>query len=73
MSLSALFFLACTTTPQDRPDNKDFSQAVDKYLQELWDLNPGFAAHMGLSQYDDILKIPNKEARDKDVEFAKKE
>ncbi|MCB0379069.1 MAG: DUF885 domain-containing protein [Bdellovibrionales bacterium] len=73
LSLSALFFLACTTTPQDRPDNKDFSQAVDKYLQELWDLNPGFAAHMGLSQYDDILKIPNKEARDKDVEFAKKE
>ncbi len=38
----------------------DFQQLTDDYLEVYWQLSPGRASGVGLTQYDSVLTIPNQ-------------
>ncbi len=55
-----------------RPDNKEFANLTTTFLKELWETHPTWASSVGLSEYDSILEIPDKNTRDKKLDFYKR-
>ena len=72
LSLSFLFFIACTTSPKDRPRDPAFAKLTAHFLGDLWKTYPNFALHMGIETYAHTLKIPNKKSREEDRQFLEK-
>ena len=70
LALLALSFLITSCATGDKENDPQFEQLTQKFLKEFWEVNPGYASHLGLSEYDKILPIPNAEARETKVKFS---
>ena len=74
--LLALALPACHSA--DKPANHSQTPAADarfdalktRFLDELWPLNPDFAATQGLHKYDSLLVVPDAAQRQRDAAFA---
>ncbi len=56
-----LFFqLSHCTSLKDKPDSPLFSDLSQTFLKDYWEVHPGYASQLGLSQYDAILEVPDK-------------
>ncbi len=64
-------FVACVHSGKS-PDNKEFSDLTRSFLKELWETHPDWASKSGLSEYDSILEIPDRQTYDKKLDFYKK-
>lgn len=68
-----LLSLGSCSTASKTETNPKFSKAVSTFLDELWDLNPDYAASVGLSKYFSRLEIPNEDSRNAKLSFALKQ
>ena len=51
--------------------NPQFDKYKEQFIENLWKIYPGWASGQGYHKYDSILIVPNKEARAKELAFAK--
>lgn len=65
------FLMACTSL-KDKEDDPGFNELTTNFLNDYWEVHPGAASQLGLAKYDPILEIPNKESREKSLEFYNK-
>ncbi|WP_299266141.1 DUF885 domain-containing protein [uncultured Psychrosphaera sp.] len=49
--------------------NKAFSQFSESFIEQFWQLNPGYGVYVGFYKYDDVLPIPNAETKQRDLAF----
>lgn len=71
---SVITLSACNTTEQvSQPSvlqeqvQTQFSDFSKKFIDELWKNNPEWSLWAGYGKYDDILTVPNKSSRQKDL------
>ena len=71
---SVITLSACNTTEQvSQPSvakeqvQAQFSDFSKKFINELWKNNPEWSLWAGYGKYDDILTVPNKSSRQKDL------
>jgi uncharacterized protein (DUF885 family) len=57
--------------PQGGKDDFAFTLYENHFLDELWKVNPEWAASVGFHKYDSLLFLPNSSYRDKLVNYAK--
>ena len=72
--LLILVFLQLTACTHwiKRPDNKEFSDLTHDFLKNYWQTHPDTASRLGLSEYDAILEIPDRETRNRKLDFYRK-
>ena len=74
--LAATFFLffSCKNETKDiKIRNNEFDTYKNNFIDELWKMNPDWAASQGYHKYDSVLKIPSNELRMKQLDFVKKQ
>ncbi|MDB5135983.1 MAG: hypothetical protein JWP37_2586 [Mucilaginibacter sp.] len=57
--------------PEGGVDDVSFNNYEIHFLDGYWKLNPDMATSVGYHKYDSVLLIPNKQAREKLLTFAK--
>src|SRR5258706_914579 len=66
--LTAISFAAFACEKED--PNQKFDSFKETFILNFWEMYPDWASHVGYHRYDSILTIPNKESRDKKLEFS---
>ena len=51
--------------------DKNFDNYKDYFVNELWKLNPDWAANQGFHKYDSILIIPDANSKTRQLDFSK--
>jgi uncharacterized protein (DUF885 family) len=46
-----------------------FSQFAESFIDQFWQLNPGYAVYVGFYKYDTLLPIPNEQTAEKELAF----
>jgi uncharacterized protein (DUF885 family) len=49
--------------------DKDFAKFSESFIEQFWQLNPGYAVYVGFYKYDNLLPIPNDETAQKELAF----
>ena len=57
--------------PEGSMDDAAFAIYENHFLDEFWKLNPDWATNVGYHKYDSVLLIPNKQNREKLLQFTK--
>jgi hypothetical protein len=75
-TLFVSFFTACKKDNSVQPqqgsmDDVAFNSYENHFLDEFWKLNPDWATNVGYHKYDSLLLIPNRQNRDKLLNFTK--
>jgi uncharacterized protein (DUF885 family) len=75
-TLFVSFFTACKKDSSVQPqqgnmDDVAFNSYENHFLDEFWKLNPDWATNVGYHKYDSLLLIPNRQNRDKLLNFTK--
>jgi uncharacterized protein (DUF885 family) len=71
------FLFACGNNNKQNTEATAASQDIEfetyktHFLEKLWETNPDWASYAGLHKYDSILKIPNKENKQKNNDIYK--
>lgn len=52
--------------------NQMFDQFKDAFIEDLWELYPGWASYMGYHKYDSVLVVPSDEYRQRELSFCSK-
>ncbi|OFY70711.1 MAG: hypothetical protein A3G23_08335 [Bacteroidetes bacterium RIFCSPLOWO2_12_FULL_37_12] len=47
--------------------DQNFDSYKSKFIEQLWQMNPGWASHQGYTKYDDLLDIKTPEDRKKQI------
>ena len=58
-------------TQQLVDQNQAFNSFKEQFLEDLWEMNPGYAVYVGYYKHDDKMNVPDDASRQKEVEFAK--
>lgn len=70
--LSSILFFACEQTKENETDmNPQFDKYKEQFIETLWKVYPGWASSQGYHKYDSVLVVPDNEARNKELAFAK--
>ncbi len=69
LKIVACFFALCMMAgclgSKDKyPMDKSFESFKKEFVNQLWKLNPQWALSVGFHEYDDLIEIPSREARD---------
>jgi hypothetical protein len=75
-TLFASFLIGCKKDSSIAPmagsaDDAAFNVYEQHFLDEFWKLNPDWATSVGYHKYDSLLLIPNKQTREKLLNFTK--
>jgi uncharacterized protein (DUF885 family) len=70
--LLILFLAVSCTSLRDKEDDPRFAELTQKFLDEFWEVHPGYASQLGLEKYDSVLEIPDEKNRAKRVAFYQK-
>lgn len=75
-TLFVSFFTACKKDNSVQPqqgsmDDVAFNSYENHFLDEFWKLNPDWATNVGYHKYDSLLLIPNRQNREKLLNFTK--
>jgi uncharacterized protein (DUF885 family) len=75
-TLFVSFFTACKKDNSVQPqqgsmDDVAFNSYENRFLDEFWKLNPDWATNVGYHKYDSLLLIPNRQNREKLLNFTK--
>jgi len=72
----SLFFLASCQMGSVRKDSAKkkptFQKSVQQFIDELWTINPGFAARLGLKEFEGKLVVPDEKSRERQLNFVTK-
>lgn len=49
--------------------DRDFVEFSSSFIEQFWQLNPGYAVYVGFYKYDNLLPIPNEETKQKELAF----
>jgi len=49
--------------------DKDFAEFSESFIEQFWQLNPGYAVYVGFYKYDNVLPIPNDVTEQKELAF----
>lgn len=69
--LITIFSIAVFACKKDEP-SQDFDAFKGRFIEQLWQIYPGWASGVGYHKYDSVLVVPNKESRDNELAFAEK-
>ncbi len=73
--LPLLFLFACSIHPENEKTKPDadsrFNNYKEKFVENLWELYPGWASSQGYHKYDSVLTVPNEAQRTKELAFCK--
>lgn len=61
--------LALSACKQKDP-NPAFDSFKESFIEQLWEVYPGWASNVGYHRYDSVLVVPNREAQEKELAFA---
>ncbi len=68
---AALLNSCSDTSSKESSTEQDYLQFQERFLTAFWEQHPGWAASLGLHQYDSILSIPTATSRANEVAFCK--
>ncbi len=68
-----LFFSCKNETKDIKIRNNQFDTYKNNFIDELWKMNPEWAASQGYHKYDSVLKIPTNKLRMEQLDFAKRQ
>ena len=68
--ISVLFLFFSCAKKDSVTVNKNFESYKTNFVDELWKLNPGWAASLGFHKYDSVLMVPNASNSKKHNVFA---
>lgn len=68
---AALLNSCSDTSSKESSMEQDYLQFQERFLTAFWEQHPGWAASLGLHQYDSILSIPTATSRANEVAFCK--
>lgn len=75
--LSVSLIAACTNSEKksapemDATTNQQFDEYKNRFVEELWKMNPDWATSMGYHKFDSVLLIPDSANRNNQIAFAK--
>lgn len=73
--LFALIISSCNqlhdNSTTDMNNNEQFNTYKESFVEELWQLYPEWASGVGYTKYDSVLKVPDENYRNAQLQFAK--
>ncbi len=66
VALLSIFVCACK---QEDPNAK-FDSFKESFIEQFWEVNPGWASSVGYHRYDSVLTIPDQASNDRNLAFA---
>ncbi|MES2748311.1 MAG: DUF885 domain-containing protein [Bacteroidota bacterium] len=69
---SSLLLVSCKKEEKDsKLSDSQFDSYKNNFVEELWKINPDWAANQGYHKYDSVLKVPTAEYRKEQIAFVK--
>jgi uncharacterized protein (DUF885 family) len=69
-ALMAIISCKQTDTISGSGVDAEFDKLKGGFIEELWEIYPGWANSVGYRKYDSVLVIPNESARNRELKFA---
>lgn len=66
----ATLFISCQKIENKTDANKAFDAYKNNFVNQLWEVYPGWASNQGFHKWDSILVVPNANSRSKELAFA---
>ncbi|MDQ2655828.1 MAG: DUF885 domain-containing protein [Bacteroidota bacterium] len=67
--LVALLSISVCACKQEDPNAK-FDSFKESFIEQFWEVNPGWASSVGYHRYDSVLTIPDQASNNKNLAFA---
>lgn len=75
-AIIAIIITSCNASKENNSDLKNMDVAFNAYkenfIEELWMVYPEWGSSVGYHKYDSLLKIPNENYRNQQLQFAQK-
>lgn len=65
----ALLSISVCACKQEDPNAK-FDSFKESFIEQFWEVNPGWASSVGYHRYDSVLTIPDQASNDRNLAFA---
>jgi uncharacterized protein (DUF885 family) len=71
--MALLFLYSCNKSNKsidDKDSNQKFEQYKEGFVNQLWEMNPDWAANQGYHKLDSVLVVPDAKFQKKQLDFA---
>ncbi len=65
-----LLLSICVFSCKQEESNVRFDSFKESFIEQFWEVNPGWASSVGYHRYDSVLTIPDQASNDRNLAFA---